>query len=211
MSDRPDGGVPARQLRIVRGGRAIPRKPHHLAEVVLRVLRLILQGIAIADGQKKGAVVSEYDARAEVLVGRIGRLLAEDHCDVGEAPARVREFEFAAGEAGAVAAAFARFGIGKVDLTRLCEVGRQSYVEQPALARSRHFRDIRDRRRDDALRRHQSQPAGPFRYQQSPARQKLQAPRMCEARRKRFDLDSGARSSRRARLLRERARRQHHG
>ena len=89
-------------------------------------------------------------------------------------------------------------GKRQIDEAVLLEAGIERDVEQSALAADRHLRHALDGRRQRAVTRNDTQPAGALGHQQAAIGQELEAPGMLEAFRERLDLELGCGSSQRS-------------
>ena len=81
VADGPDlrPGVLAVQERVARRGTPFRLDVDDLADVVLRVLRLVAQVESVAQRHEEVALAVEDQARAPVIAAGIGRFLTEDH------------------------------------------------------------------------------------------------------------------------------------
>ena len=135
LADGPDLGarIGAAGERVVGRDRTVGRDPDRLAQVAVEALRIRSHPHvgAFAGRHVEHAVGAEREARAVVHGAVEGRQHAEDHADLIEAAAVVRQH--AARDAGAVAAV-ARLGVAPEDRAVRSERRAQRDVEQPALA-----------------------------------------------------------------------------
>ena len=146
MPDRPDRRIPARLIGIAREGRAVAIETHDLAEMIGGVLRLLLLRVALADREEERSVRHKDDTRAEMHIGGNRRLLAEDHAHIREAAAACGQLEATTRHAGVVEAVLTGLGKCEEDLLRGRKIGRESHVEEPALADRVDFRHAGNRR-----------------------------------------------------------------
>src|SRR5690606_40019841 len=111
---------------------------HDLTPVAGEVL-CILHLEALAEGDEQLAVRRDYDPGTEMNIRPIGGLLTENDLNVLQ-PWSVVPFDAArAGDRRAIAAAFERLGVGKIDRARRLEIGRERDIEQTALPLREHL------------------------------------------------------------------------
>jgi hypothetical protein len=201
MADRPDLGLPTRDLRVVGRRAALGPDPDDLADMIARILRLVALAVAVPDRDEERARAVEDQARAEMHGTVDRRHLLEDHLRaLQRGAARVQP---GAGDAGAVATG-PRLREGQVDRPVLRETRIDDHVEQTALPARRDIGNTRDRRRQLAIRPDQPEPPRPLGDQHAPIRQEGQAPGILEPARHR--LDGEIAGARRKALLRLRGR-----
>ena len=114
-------------------------------------------------------------------------MLAIDDLHVGE-PRDLAGLEPSARQRGAPSAV-ERLGVGKIDGAVLCEIVVEDDVQQPALADGKHFRHVRKRRRELAIRCDDAHAAGALGHQHAAVGKESKRPGVRQALRDGMDRE----------------------
>ena len=169
---------------VVLGHAAVLAHADHLAVVVVQRLRVVAAREAVAQRHEQRAIRLAIhppldDAAAEVQAAAVLGLLAEDHLDVGQPLAVVRQAR--PRQRRAVAGALARLAEAEVDGAVAGEVRIGDHVQQAALPAGHHLGQALQRRLQLAVGLHHAHAAGALGHQKAPLGQKGHRPRVLQA------------------------------